>query len=103
MQRRIKVRKMDMPQLILRIPTELKEKLEAKAFENNRSVNAEVTAMLEEMLKDQQVNKPHELNFTATISVESQSKFEIGKAITSISEQLADLAEKVSELEKNTA
>jgi hypothetical protein len=80
MQRRIKVRKIDMPQLVVRIPVELKEKLEARAFENNRSVTAEVTKMIEDVLNEKN-NSPFTISMT-------------------ISEQLANLAEKVSELEQ---
>ena len=77
---RIKVRKIDMPQLNIRIPADLKERLEEMAVQKGRSVNAEIIKLVEEAL-----NK------------KSNSPFQISM---SISEQLADLAEKVSELEQ---
>jgi hypothetical protein len=72
--------KHDYPMVHVRMPEELKEMLTVAAKENARTVTTEIIYRLERSFKSN--NSP----FTISMS---------------ISEQLADLAEKVSELERN--
>lgn len=93
-----KLKKIDMPQLNIRLPQELKLRLEEKAFEDNKSVSATVIDMIEKMLGDQPITKQAKTQtFNAEIKVEPKIEFEIKKAIVSISKQLADISEKISD------
>ena len=73
-----KTKKHDMPYVHVRMPEELKEMLTVAAKENARTVTTEIVYRLERSFKN---NSPFQISM-------------------SISEQLADLAEKVSELEQ---
>jgi hypothetical protein len=83
------------PDFKLRLPPELRAQVDTAAFENNRSVNSEIVARLEQSFRDDLERQKQALE-----TIQASATIRTEKHLVALQAELSDVASRLLEVER---